>query len=166
MSRVRVILQAMIILAAGTGAGLAYNAMSDSGIPLRTPRTVTASEHVNWSLYLEGVRASLADAKAAFDSGSVVFMDARGPRTYAGGHIPGAMNLTPHDVSTDGRNKLAGIPRDAQIITYCGGARCQASVKLAHLLKQGLGFTRVRAFFDGWGAWVDAGYPVKKGNEP
>ena len=166
MMRFTIVLKAITILVVGSGAGLAYNAMSDSGIPLRTPRNVTASEHVNWSLYLEGVRASLADAKAAYDSGTVIFLDARVSRSYAAGHIPGALNLTPHDVSTDGRKKLVGIPRDAQIITYCGGARCQASVKLAHLLKQGLGFTRVRAFFDGWGAWIDAGYPVRKGSDP
>ncbi len=159
----RLALKAIVILLAGSGVGLAYNALSASGIPLRTPRNLTPSEHVNWSLYLEGIRASLSDAKAAFDSGSVIFMDARIPRAYAAGHIPGALNLTPDDLNRGDRKKLEGVSRDANIITYCGGARCQASVKLAHLLTQGLGFTRVRAFFDGWGAWVRAGYPVETG---
>ena len=166
MVRFRLVLKAVVILLAGSGAGLTYNALSDSGIPLRTPRNVTQAEHVNWSLYLEGIRASLADAKAAYDAGSAIFLDARGPRAYAAGHIPGAMNLTPHELNEKGRKKLEGVPGNAQIITYCGGARCQASVRLAHLLTNGFGFTRVRAFFDGWGAWAGAGYPVAKGVDP
>ena len=166
MNRFRLLLKAVVILLAGSGAGLGYNALSASGIPLRTPRNLTASENVNWSLYLEGIRASLSDAKAAFDSGSVIFLDARIPRAYAAGHIPGALNLTPYDLNRDGRKKLEGVRRDAPIITYCAGARCQASVKLAHLLTQSLGFTRVRAFFDGWGAWVGSGYPVATGVDP
>jgi rhodanese-related sulfurtransferase len=166
MIRFRLVLKAVVILLAGSGVGLAYNALSASGIPLRTPGNLTPSEHVNWSLYLEGIRAGLSDAKAAFDSGSVIFLDARIPRVYAAGHIPGAVNLTPHDLSRGDRQKLEGVPRDARIITYCGGAKCQASVRLAHLLTNGLGFTKVRTFFDGWGAWVGAGYPVTTGVDP
>ena len=166
MVRFRLVLKAVVILLAGSGAGLAYNALSASGIPLQTPKNVTQAEHVNWSLYLEGVRASLADAKAAYDSGSALFLDARMPRAYAAGHIPGAVNLTPHELNQKGRKKLEGVRRDAHIITYCGGARCQASVRLAHLLANGFGFTRVHAFFDGWGAWAGAGYPVAKGVDP
>lgn len=162
----RLVLNAVVILLFGSVVGLAYNARSASGIPLQTPKNVTQAEHVNWSLYLEGIRASLGEAKAAFDSGSALFLDARMPRAYAAGHIPGAVNLTPHELNEKGRKKLEGVPRDAHIITYCGGARCQASVRLAHLLTNGFGFRRVRAFFDGWGAWEGAGYPVAKGFDP
>ncbi len=166
MVRFRLAFRAVAILLFGSVAGLGYNAMSASGIPLQTPKDVTQAEQVNWSLYLEGIRASLADAKAAYDTGSALFLDARMPRAYAAGHIPGAVNLTPHELNQHGRKKLHGVPRDAQIITYCGGARCQASVRLAHLLTNGFGFRRVQAFFDGWSAWAGAGYPVAKGVDP
>ncbi len=60
-------------------------------------------------------RVPLADAKAAFDSQSAVFVDVRGAETYSQGHVPGALNIPLADIE-----KRAGeLDPNKWIITYC-----------------------------------------------
>lgn len=60
-------------------------------------------------------RISLEEAKAAFDDGTAIFIDVRGTENYNLVHIPGALNLSMDEYETG----LAGVDRDALIITYC-----------------------------------------------
>jgi rhodanese-related sulfurtransferase len=61
---------------------------------------------------------------------------------------------------------LKDIPKDARIITYCSGERCQSSITLARMLVERLGYSRTQVFFDGWSAWNAAGYPFVIGDAP
>ena len=65
--------------------------------------------------YPEIERVSLADAKAASDTGSAVFIDVRIAEAYIGGHIPGALNIPLGDLET----RLNELDPNQWIITYC-----------------------------------------------
>ena len=60
-------------------------------------------------------RVSLADAKAAYDNGSAVFLDVRDADSYASSHVPGAL-LIPLDELQERSKEL---DPSAWIITYC-----------------------------------------------
>ena len=65
--------------------------------------------------YPEIVRVSLADAKAAADSGSAVFVDVRSAEAYSAEHVPGALNIPLGDLET----RLNELDPNQWIITYC-----------------------------------------------
>ena len=60
-------------------------------------------------------RVSLEDAKAAFDSGTVVFVDARGDQAYAAAHVTGSVSLP----LTEIESRLDELDPNQRIITYC-----------------------------------------------
>lgn len=60
-------------------------------------------------------RVSLADAKAAFDIGSAIFVDVRGEPYYTTSHIKGAISITEADLDSG----LAQLNPQDWIITYC-----------------------------------------------
>jgi len=61
-------------------------------------------------------RISVADLKKAADAGQVLIVDVRDARSYADGHIPGAINVTLGDLP-----KQAAALKAARkgIVTYC-----------------------------------------------
>jgi 3-mercaptopyruvate sulfurtransferase SseA len=73
--------------------------------------TSTAEETLDPNL----VRVSLADAKAAYDGKTAVFVDVRAEDSYAAKHIPGAINI-PLGVLP---NQTFKLNPDQWIITYC-----------------------------------------------
>jgi len=60
-------------------------------------------------------RVSLSDAKSAYDKNTAIFLDVRDASSYAAGHIVNALNIP----LTELENRLAEIPSDRWIITYC-----------------------------------------------
>ncbi len=60
-------------------------------------------------------RVSLADAKAAFDAGSAVFVDVRPTPSYDSSHIPGALSIPLNELT----NHLNEFDPSSWIITYC-----------------------------------------------
>ena len=54
------------------------------------PRAEATPTEVN---YPQVARVDPADAKAAYDSGSALFVDVRDAASYAQGHIPGALSI-------------------------------------------------------------------------
>ena len=75
------------------------------------PLTSLATE----ASYPEIPRVSLADSKAAFDSGTAVFVDSRPEASYTMGHIPGALSIPADQVL----NLMEKLNKAAWIITYC-----------------------------------------------
>ena len=107
--------------------------------------------------------ASLIDAGS-----SPVLIDVREPHEYAGGHLPGAINL-PRGVlefQVDAHPAMACATspalaeRSRPILVYCltGGRSTLAAESL-----QRLGFTEVESLAGGFAAWRDAGLPVTSG---
>lgn len=60
-------------------------------------------------------RISLADAHAAWVTGSAVFVDVRGDTFYDAAHIPGALSISETNLS----ERQDQLLKDDWIITYC-----------------------------------------------
>jgi rhodanese-like protein len=60
-------------------------------------------------------RVPLEDAKAAFDSGTAVFVDVRGAGSYEESHVPGALSIPLPEIET----RLGELDPQQWIITYC-----------------------------------------------
>ena len=60
-------------------------------------------------------RISLADAKADYDAGKAVIVDARGAESYTTEHIKGSINVPLGDFEAHYKE----IPTDKKIIVYC-----------------------------------------------
>lgn len=81
-----------------------------------TSVTLTAPppEHVE-NTFPEIPRVGLADARAAFEAQSAVFVDVRDPGAYAASHIPGARSFSLAELES----RLGELGRADWIITYC-----------------------------------------------
>src|SRR5215212_4471156 len=87
------------------------------------------------------------------DDGRTMLLDVREPAEFAGGHIPGAVNIPQSDLAT----RIDEIPRDRPIQVICqAGMR---SLRSAQFLWQ-LGYREVASVRGGTGAWIAAGKPV------
>ena len=98
---------------------------------------------------------SAAEAKQLIDDNAEVIIIDVSP-IYAAGHLPGAVNYYVGDGSLD-----AAIPmldENATYLVYCHfeSASRQGAQKLVDA-----GFTTVYRLDGGYGAWVDAGYPIE-----
>jgi rhodanese-related sulfurtransferase len=111
-------------------------------------------------------RLSLQGAYARFQKKASVFLDARKPEEYQGGHIPGALNFYGNELDQYAPRIIPQLTDKAQeIIAYCHGGDCDLSLQVAKTLKE-QGYTQVKIFQDGWPAWTKAGYPQTQGERP
>jgi len=96
------------------------------------------------------------EAKQMLEEGSCVFLDCREPDEFAGGHVPGAINLPRGLLEFKVENQFPD--KSANIVVYCksGGRGCLASQTLVQM-----GYTNVKNMDGGWVAWEKAGYPVE-----
>lgn len=100
---------------------------------------------------------SVADAKAAIDSGKVdVILDCRTAKEFKRGHVPKAVNIPRGLLEFKVTKKIPN--KDAFIICYCksGGRSCLSTCTLGKMA-----YTNVKSMAGGWKAWVRAGYPVE-----
>lgn len=83
-------------------------------------------------------------------------VDVRSPQAYAEGHIPTAINIPLQELP----GRLAALPRDKTIVTYCGDLACPLAPKAALALAQ-KGF-KVMELHGGLEEWTGVGYPVER----
>jgi rhodanese-related sulfurtransferase len=127
------------------------------GVPPR-PLNMTAIEATNrgradmpWAMLTSSakVREVNLDELRARPAGAAV-LDVREPEEFAGGHVPGALNLPQADLAT----RLHEVPRDRLVFVICqGGFR---SLRAAQFLSQ-CGITDVASVKGGTEAWRAAG---------
>ena len=89
-------------------AGLTYTLLQRQKAPAIPPTPTPATVE-------EVQRVSLADAKAAFDSGSAIFLDVRDGAAYARSHIRGAVLITLSELP----DRMGELNSKAWIIPYC-----------------------------------------------
>jgi rhodanese-related sulfurtransferase len=78
---------------------------------------------------------------------------------YRAKHIPGSLNLPCSPNLLKSENALEGLDRDDEIVVYCSGEVCQASIAVYHLLVK-RGYRNVSRYAGGLLDWENAGYPV------
>jgi len=101
----------------------------------------------------------VSDAKALYDRGNVLFVDARSREDYKDGHVKGAYALPFGEFDEQIDTFLALFALDRPIVTYCSGRACKDSHHLAQLLIFHGYNTRV--MIDGFPAWAAEGYPIE-----
>lgn len=85
-----------------------------------------------------------------------ILIDARPDIKYKKGTIPSSINIP----DTDYKNfvgQLKDVPKDKEIIVYCGGWSCGKSPKVAGMLKKD-GFTNVKLYQAGEPEWIKKSY--------
>jgi rhodanese-related sulfurtransferase len=75
---------------------------------------------------------------------------------YRAKHIPGSLHYATW------QEALAGLDPAEEIVVYCGGVYCAASIRFYSLLERS-GYTRVRRYAGGIADWESAGYPIESG---
>ena len=110
-----------------------------------------------------GFETDCADVHAALREGEpdFVLVDVRSPSLYAGGHVPGAINIPHRELTAE---RLAGYPGETLFVVYCAGPHCnganRAALRLARLGR------RVKTMPGGMVGWVAEGFPVAAGPAP
>lgn len=138
--------------------------MSDNPVTATPPALpAIAQEHFRRRLALE---TDCADVHEALMQGGgkpsgFVLLDVRGPRAYARGHVPGALNLPHREMTADG---LAAWPEATLFVVYCAGPHCnggdRAALRLAELGRP------VKLMIGGMTGWADEGFSYATGAAP
>jgi rhodanese-related sulfurtransferase len=89
--------------------------------------------------------------------GDVVVLDVRPREEYEAGHIPGAVSVPLKEL----RQRMASLPKGAEIVAYCRGPYCVLAPQALELLRR-RGF-KARRLLDGFPEWRQAGLPVAVG---
>jgi phage shock protein E len=89
---------------------------------------------------------------------SPLIIDVRGASEYSGGHVQGAVNISMGQLS----KKLASIPRDELVVTYCNmHHRGESRGERAAALLREHGY-QARALDGGYPGWKEQGLPVEE----
>ena len=160
----KTIKEIIILLGIAVALAMGVNALSPKGIPLVgqwdiAKGVITASP----GGAAEGKHAeieSVARAREIFDTGTVLFVDARSQDDYENGHIPAAVSLPVGRFDERIESFLKRYPSEQPIVTYCSGRTCEESHSLARFFSEA-GYTDVRIFIDGFPGWQAEGNPIE-----
>jgi len=140
------------------------NAVSPKGIALvgdwDPRRGVVSAKAKDDVIYHDLEIRDLETAKALFDKGGLLFVDARPESDYRSGHIQGAMSFPVHRFDQIIGDFWASHPLDTELVIYCSGRLCNDSHHLARLLRDA-GYERIRVYIDGFEAWENAQFPIE-----
>ena len=103
---------------------------------------------------------NLEETREKLDRKGIIFLDARGAGDYEVKHIKGALNLPVSHFDLYYPKMKKSLPMDAEIVVYCEGEECGASLHLAEELV-GLQYKNIHVFLGGWVEWNKAGYPAE-----
>lgn len=92
-------------------------------------------------------------------AGKVVVIDVRPSEEYEAGHIPGALRIPLGQL----KRRLAGLPRNKDIVAYCRGPYCVLAVDAVRMMRaRGLRAFRLDVSVHDWRA---RGLPLTKGTQ-
>jgi rhodanese-related sulfurtransferase len=106
---------------------------------------------------LLGLKTDCWDVHESFERGTVdfVLLDVRSPDLFAGGHVPGAINLPHRRIVT--RN-IVPFAEGTLFVVYCAGPHCNGADKAALRLAR-LG-RPVKKMIGGVEGWKDEGFEL------
>jgi rhodanese-related sulfurtransferase len=102
----------------------------------------------------------LGDAFELFSRDQALFIDAREPAAYNGGHIPGSVNITPEQASERIEEVHTMLKSGKVLIAYCYDVDCPLGAELVKKLQE-LGTGPIKVMPEGWTGWLDRGYPYE-----
>ncbi len=111
---------------------------------------VYAGGYPDWMAHDQFAGVSVSYVKKILAKGKAVVVDARPPRKFNKGHIPGAINI-PATRFAAMREQLPA-DKNTRLVFYCGGYKCPLSAKAAYRAKA-LGYTNIRLFQAGYPEW-------------
>lgn len=105
---------------------------------------------------------TIDQAEAAIRDADML-LDVRETEEFAAGHLPGAIHVSRGLLEF----KLSTLPeldaRDLKVVLYC---KTSGRAALAAVAMQEMGYLNVRSIVGGYDAWVAAGKPVAKPQQP
>ena len=149
----RCLLEAVGVLAVGTGLGLGYHALSPSSLSLTRPTPLKE---------LDPRYLTPEETRAAYDGGKTIFIDARDPAEFAKGRVEGALNLPAATFATSYPETARLLPRETPVVVYCGSSDCAQARALADRLAEA-GYRELKIFHGGWRVWTENGWPSERG---
>lgn len=96
---------------------------------------------------------SITELKAKIEAKKVTVIDVNGADSYKKGHIPGAIDFS---AKKEELAKVLPKDKDALIVAYCGGPKCNA-YKQAATAAEKLGYKNVKHLSAGIAGWNQAG---------
>ncbi len=157
----RLLGEALVVLVAAVGLGLAYGALTEKGLFERALEEQIGE--TRGGVPPAPMMISVDEAERLFREGAALFVDARSEFDFRLGHISGALNLPLKSVTKE-TDVLPGVSPDSLVVTYCDGQNCNSSIDLAARL-YALGFHNVRIFFGGWAEWQERNLPSGGGSQ-
>lgn len=94
----------------------------------------------------------IPELKSAIAAKKVTLLDANGTDSWQKGHIPGAIDF---EASKGKLARLLPKDKNALVVAYCGGPKCQAYQAAAKAAEK-LGYTNIRHLTAGISGWQDA----------
>lgn len=107
-------------------------------------------EMVNYNYAKEKV------SKGTRNGAKALFIDARPTKKYMAGTIPSSLNI-PDTQYAKYIGQLKDVPKNKEILVYCGGWKCGKSPKVANMLKKD-GFSNVKLYQAGEPEWKNKNY--------
>ena len=151
-----------IILAVAGGLTVAWHTLAEDGYVrnLVAIRTVIQQHRPSFLHKL-----SVPELEKSLKDPNVVVIDARYPRDYESGHVPGAINVPVFTTQVERRKLLAELPKGTHVIVYCQSEGCQFDETLGAAL-YAEGIENVSLFPGGIRLWEAKGLPMKQTAEP
>lgn len=157
-----------------------FSAWQREGYPVTDEQRVVIPKQFSVQLRPE-MLVTMEEVRSKLQKPGVTLIDSRDPARYRGevepldpkaGHIPGAINR----LWSEGRNadgtwkdedgqaaRFADLPRDGEIIVYCGSGITATPNVLA---LERAGFTNVKLYGGSWSDWISyKGNPIATGDE-
>jgi rhodanese-related sulfurtransferase len=109
-----------------------------------------------------GLETDCSDVHESLKAGAdFVLVDVRGPKVFAAGHVPAAVNI-PHRTMT--AETMAPYAKDTLFVVYCAGPHCNGATKGAIRLAA-LGY-RVKEMIGGVTGWLDEDFTLERDTVP
>jgi rhodanese-related sulfurtransferase len=103
-------------------------------------------------------RMSIDELKTLMTKNQALVIDVRNMEEFAGGHIPGALNI-PYGQSSEQEEELRKEKRT--IVLYCACVN-ESSAARAAVEMDGLGIKNIKVLLGGWDEWVKRGEKTEK----
>jgi rhodanese-related sulfurtransferase len=113
-----------------------------------------AYEMTPWTL--KGLVIDKNTTSCGLKADNLLILDVRSLEQFNAGHLPTAINVPLMELA----GKLATLPKDKTLVTYCSNLTCALAPKAALALAE-KGF-KVMELSGGIATWTEYGFPIEK----